>query len=242
MCCVLAAGVIAGCGAKLPPADATTQERFEWSYDRYERGKYQRSIRGFRDLLFREPLHPTADSARYFLAESYLQSGEELLAANEFAQLANTRPNSPLADDAQFGVCRAYWGMSPSVPRDQDFTRKAIEECTRLLEFFPRTMLADSARALREDAREKLAEKDLRIGKWYFKRGLYESAIIYLENVVSTYSEAAAVPETLYVLQQSYERVGFSREADAARSVLRANYPDSKWTELLNELESEDDA
>lgn len=238
MWCVLAAGAVYGCAAKLPPDNSTTQERFDWSYDRYDRGKYQSAIRGFRDLLFREPLHPTADSARFFLAESYLQSGEELLAANEFSQLSNTRPNSPLADDAQFGVCRAYWEMSPSVPRDQDFTRKSIEQCTRLLEFYPRSTLGDSARALREHAREKLAAKDLRIGKWYFKRGLYESAIIYLENVVSTFPEAAAVPETLYVLQQSYERVGFAREADAARSVLRANYPDSEWTQLLGELES----
>lgn len=230
-----------GCGPKLPPEDSTTQQRFEWSYDRYDRGKYTAAIRGFRDLLFREPLHPTADSARFFLAESYLQTDEALLAANEFAQLANTRPNSALADDSQFGVCRAYWEMSPSVPRDQDFTRKAIEECTRLLEFFPRSTLADSARFLREDAREKLAAKDLRIGKWYHKRGLYESAIIYLENVVSTYPEADAVPETLFVLQQSYERVGFAREADAARDVLRVNYPESDWTKQMEEFLSKND-
>lgn len=85
---VLAAVLLTGCSPALPPPESTPQARFEWSADRFERGKYHDAIRGFRDHLFREPLHTTADSARLLLAESYLQTGQELLAANEFRQLA----------------------------------------------------------------------------------------------------------------------------------------------------------
>jgi outer membrane protein assembly factor BamD (BamD/ComL family) len=124
---VASLALLVACSPSMPPPDSTPRQRYDWSAERYEDGQYSKAIRGFRDHLFRDPLDPTADSARLLLAESYLESDQELLAANEFRQLVTTRPNSSLADDAQYGICRSYWAMSPSIPRDQDFTRKAIE-------------------------------------------------------------------------------------------------------------------
>ncbi len=211
----------------MPPEGATPRGRFDWSVERFERGKYHDAIRGFRDHLLREPLHPTADSARFLLAESYLETDQELLAGNEFRQLATSRPNSPLADDAQLGICRAYWAISPDLPRDQEFTALAIEECTRLMEFFPRSPLVGEARQIVADARQKMAAKDLLVGRWYFDRGFYESTMIYLENLLQTYPEAEVVPEALLVLYDCYYRVGFRMEADAVRRRLLEVFPDS---------------
>jgi len=72
-----------GCAIALPPDDATPTERFHWSTARFDDEKYADAVRGFRDLLFREPLHATADSARFLLAEAYLRTNQQLLAANE---------------------------------------------------------------------------------------------------------------------------------------------------------------
>lgn len=231
-----AVALLAGCAPAMPPDDATPRGRFDWSVERYESGKYHDAVRGFRDHLLREPLHPTADSSRLLLAESYLATDQELLAANEFRQLATSRPNSPLADDAQLGVCRSFWTVSPDLPRDQEFTEKAIEECTRLMEFFPRSPLVGEARDLVAQARQKMAAKELRVGRYYFDRGFYESAIIYFENVLQTYPEAEVTAETLSVLYDSYSRVGFRAEADLVRQRLMELYPDSpEAQEMLEE-------
>jgi len=232
----LGAAVLVGavaCTPALPPPEASPRERFDWSRQRFDDEKYDAAIRGLRDHLFRDPLDTTADSARLLLAESYLESEQELLAANEFRQLANTRPNSPLADDAQFGTCRAYWRLSPDIPRDQDFTQKTIDECTRLVEFYPRSPLVPEAQALIAQAREKMAAKTLRIGTYYFDRGLYESAIIYFETLIQEYPDAPAIPEGLDLLQQSYEIRGFRREAEAARQRLLQAFPDSPQARAL---------
>lgn len=218
----------AGCSVALPPPDATPTERFEWSRDRFEDGQYNDAIRGFRDLLFREPLHATTDSARYLLAESYLRTDQHLLAANEFRMLATSRPNSPVADDAQLGMCRSYWELSPSVQRDQEFTRRAIEACTRLIEFFPRSELDSDARSLIDDARMKLAEKQVNVvGRWYYERKYYESAIIYFESAVRDFPDAPVIPRALAMLHDSYSEVGFLAEAEAARETLLERFPDS---------------
>jgi len=224
----------------MPPEGALPRTRFDWSLDRFEREKYHDAIRGFRDHLLREPLHPTADSSRLLLAESYLATDQELLAANEFRQLATSRPNSPLADDAQFGVCRSFWAVSPSLPRDQEFTGKTIEECTRLLEFFPRSPLVGAARDLVAQARQKMAAKELRVGTYYYDRGLYESAIIYFENILQTYPEAEVVPQTLLVLHDSYSEVGFRAEADLVRQRLTELYPDSPQAREISESDGDE--
>ena len=216
-----------GCAAAMPSPESTPRQRFDWSKERFENEKYSQAIRGFRDHLFRDPLDATADSARFLLAESYLESDQELLAANEFRQLATTRPNSALADEAQYGVCRAYWKLSPDVARDQEFTRNTIEECTRLVEFYPRSPLAAEARSTIEEATQKLAAKDLRIGRWYYSRGLYQSSIIYLESVLESYPGSGVEPEVLALLHDAYSYVGFSREAEQVRERLLQAYPDS---------------
>ncbi|MEN8144757.1 MAG: outer membrane protein assembly factor BamD [Gemmatimonadota bacterium] len=238
----LAAIVMSGCGATLPPPDSTPRQRFDWAMQRMEQGRYQAAVRAFRDLLFREPQTPTADSARLMIAESHLRAGDRLLAAGEFSQFHQTRPNSPLADDAQLGTCRSYWQTSPDLPRDQEFTHKAIEECTRLIEFFPRSEHVETARDIVREARQKAAAKDLRTGTWYFRHGLLEAAIIYLEGVVERYPEAVVMPQVLYLLHNSYSVIGFQAEADATRQRLITGHPDSEEArQLLGGQDSGDD-
>jgi outer membrane protein assembly factor BamD (BamD/ComL family) len=72
-----------------------------------------------------------------------------------------------------------------------------------------------------------MAAKDLRVGRYYYERGFYESAIIYFENVLQTYPEAEVAPATLLVLFDSYSKVGFRAEADLVRQRLLEFYPDS---------------
>jgi len=230
---LLVLGGVTACAVALPPPEAAPTQRFEWARERFEEGKYNDAIRGFRDLLFREPLHVTADSARYLLAEAYLATNQHLLAANEFRMLATSRPNSPVADDAQLGMCRAYWMMSPSIPRDQDYTRKTVEACTRLLEYFPRSALDGDARRLIEEARVKLAEKRASVGNWYYERKLYESAIIYFESTAREFPDAPVIPEVLAKLHDSYSQVGFLAEANVVRETLLERFPDSPEARVL---------
>lgn len=216
-----------GCSVALPPPDSTPTQRYEWSRDRYENEKFADAIRGFRDLLFREPLHATSDSARFLLANAYLRTNQNLLAANEFRMLATSRPNSPVADDAQLGMCRSYWQLSPSIARDQEYSERTIEACTRLVEFFPRSDLLPEARSIIGDARQKLAAKQARVGSWYYERKIYESSIIYFESLIQEYPEADVVPAVLYSLHDAYSQVGFRAEADAVKQQLLTRYPES---------------
>lgn len=230
----LALPALAACGGNSAPEPMPSPaERFESVVASYEAGNYGRAIRSLKEFLLRHPLHEHADSAQYLLASAYLEDGQLELAAEEFRQFANTRPGSRLADDAQLGACRALWRKSPSVPRSQEDTRRAIQECQRLIEFFPESPLVSDAREIIDRAKNKLAEKNYRIARYYFEDGFYESANIYLEMVVEDYPDSPVVPEALATLYRSYRELGFESEAKSVRQRLLTEYPDSPQAERL---------
>ena len=231
-------GVLPACSAKLPPDGTPPTERFQWAADKYETGKYGDAAKGFLDFVTREPLSPLADSALFMLAESYLRDGDQLRAATEFTRFFQTRPNSPLADDAQLGACRAYWELSPSLPRDQEYTLQAIEECTRMLQFFPDSPRRDEAMALVEEAQAKMAAKMLKVGKFYYDQGFYESANIYFESALQDYPNAPVVPQLLSTLYSSYRKLGFDAEAEVTRQRLLRGYPDTDEARRLEDVNS----
>lgn len=227
----------AGCSAASPPDGLDWVERFDWAVERFEAGEMGSARKGLRDFLLNEPLHPMADSAQYLLGETLYRSGRHVEAAEAFSRLATNRPTSKFADDAQFGVCRSYWALSPDLALEQSYTRDAVDACSRVIEFYSPSPLEDDAREVRQKARDKLAAKWYRIARWYFDHGAYESANIYLEDILEEYGEASVVPEVLAMLFRSYRELGFDSEARQVRQRLMENHPE---TESARSLEGEE--
>ena len=169
------------------------------------------------------------------LAESMLRNGQEIEAGDEFSRLAVGRPNSPLADDAQFGVCRAYMAASPKVTLSQEYTIRAIDECNRLLQFFPGSELRPQAQELIAAGRNKLAEQSYEIGKYYYDRQFYESANVYFEKAISQGPGPELMPRLLASMYESYREIGFDTEARVVLDRLLTEFPDSPEADDLRD-------
>lgn len=224
LCLTLAPGA---CGPDSAPRGLAPPDLFQWSQERFDRGDHGSAARGFQEFQIRDPLNPLTDSAQFMVAESYLRDGKRLDAAEEFRRLATGRPNSPWADDAQYGACRAYFAASPKIGLTQEFTRMSIDECTRLLQFFPQSPLAAAADSVLQMAQAKMAEKSYSIGKHYYDDKFYESANVYFEKALSQSPSPVLLPRLLEILCRSYTRVGFASEASIVRERLLTEFPDS---------------
>ncbi|MGH7541137.1 MAG: outer membrane protein assembly factor BamD [Gemmatimonadota bacterium] len=223
------------CSSSGPRSGLSPPDLFTWAQERFDEGDYGSAVRGFQDFLIQDPLNPLTDSAQFMIAEATLRDGREVEAAEEFSRLATGRPGSPWADDAQFGTCRAYWEASPDIPLTQEYTRRAVEECERLLQFFPASPLAGNARAVIDEARGKLARKSYDIGRYYYDREFYESANVYFEKALSQSPSAELLPELLERLYRSYTAVGFASEARLVRERLLEEFPDSEQARALRD-------
>ena len=117
--------------------------------------------------------------------------------------------------------------LSPHIQRDQGYTVQAFNACDNVVQDFGSSQVSVEAQELRDRMREKLARKTFVAGEFYFRRKIYDSGIIYFNDVLTDYPDTDAAAQALLRLFQSYTEVGWEREAEDARERLLREYPDS---------------
>jgi outer membrane protein assembly factor BamD len=94
---------------------------------------------------------------------------------------------------------------------------------------FPDTAYARDARLKMDLARDHLAGREMNVGRFYQRQGLYSAAIGRFRRVVDEYQTTNHVPEALHRLTEIYIALGLTDEARRTASVLGFNYPGSPW-------------
>lgn len=229
---VALAAALAGCPKELPQ-DASPEELYAMGREAHEDGSWQRAIDALQRFLFQDPGNPKADSAQFLIADSYFNQKQYLTAANEFLRLARNRPAGSLADDSRYRACLSYSELSPRPELDQEYTEEAIDECRSVSLLYPGSPFASEAEALVRELTDKLARKVYLNAEYYYKRGAYDSAIVYLEHLLETYRGAGVEPAGLAMLYDAYSRLGYTQEAEATRERLLREYPDSPEAQAL---------
>jgi outer membrane protein assembly factor BamD (BamD/ComL family) len=60
---------------------------------------------------------------------------------------------------------------------------------------------------------------------FYFRLKAYDSAILYLKDVVATYPKAAIVPEALVKLVQAYKALGYREDVQETCGYIHRFHP-----------------
>jgi outer membrane protein assembly factor BamD len=215
-----------GCPKTLPP-DLPPDELFRRGVEAWEKERWTIAETAFERLLFTAPTHSKADSAQFLLADTHARQKAYLTAATEYLKLAQTRPTIDLADDARYRACQAYAELSPRPELDQKYTEEAIAECRSLVVLYPQSPHVAEAQALIARLRNKLARKLYLNSRYYYDRGAYDSAVLYLNDLLKTYPESSVVPAALLALYDAYRRIGYDEEAVEVRQRLLREHPAS---------------
>ena len=173
------------------------------------------------------------EQARYYLAESYFQNGENLLASSEFERLNREFPQGKFADIALFKAGLAYGNMSRRPERDQKETKKSLDSMETLLAKYPNTKYIDTVKVHIRLLKDRLAQKELITALFYFKRKFYDSSIIYLKSILDNYPESDMMPSALYHLYLASDKMGYPDDARDAREWLCKDFPDSEFSAQL---------
>jgi outer membrane protein assembly factor BamD len=176
--------------------------------------------------------HPYSEWARkslimtsyaHYTASEY---DECVAAAQRYITL---HPGSPDAAYAQYLIGAAYFDEIPDITRDQSRTEKALAALQEVIRKYPTSEYANSAKQKIEVARDQLAGKEMRIGRYYLEKKDYTGAINRFKVVVTKYQTTRHVEEALERLTEAYMSLGITGEAQTAAAVLGHNFPDSVW-------------
>ena len=138
----------------------------------------------------------------------------------------------PGHDDAPYAyylIALSYYEQISDVGRDQRMTKKALAALEDLIRRYPYSDYSKDAEQKAILARDHLAGKEMKIGRYYLDKKAYIAAINRFKVVVSKYQRTSHAPEALMRLAEAYMALGITNEAQTAAAILGENFPDSKW-------------
>ena len=180
-----------------------------------------------RVLLEFQPGDPRIAQAHFFLGEAHYATGSHLEAAREFRKTSDDTPNDPLAADALLRVGDVYADLWRRPELDPSYGQTALATYQELVNRYPGTSAATRAQGRIADLQERFAYKEYSAALYYFKLKAYDSAILYLKDVVATYPRAAIAPEALVKLVQAYQKLGYKEDVQETCGYIRRFHPDA---------------
>lgn len=181
-----------------------------------------------------------AQQAQVDLAYAYWRSGERAQALAAIDRFIKLNPSSPALDYALYlrgvinfnddiGVMGSLAGQDLA-ERDSKASRDAYQAFRQLVAQFPDSAYAEDARLRMNYILNTLAEYELHVARYYFRRGAYVAAASRAQQAVVDFDGAPATEAALFIMVQSYDRLGLDDLRDDAQRVFKMNFPDSKLT------------
>jgi outer membrane protein assembly factor BamD len=207
--------------------------------DDIENGSYERAIRTLERVEGRAAGTLLAQQASLDLAYAYWRQGERAQSLATLERFIKLNPSSPGLDYAMYlrGLVNFNdnMGVFSSISRqdlserDQQASRDAYQSFRQLVEQFPASRYAPDATARMNYIVNSLASYELHVARYYYRRAAYVAAANRAQQVLKDYQQTPAVEEALYILAQSYDRLGSAQLRDDADRVLKKNFPTSRF-------------
>ena len=131
----------------------------------------------------------------------------------EYKDFITFFPDMPEAAEAQLKVANIHYRQMEKPDRDYTHAKRAEDEYKQLLLQFPDSKLADEAKLRLLQVQEVLAEREYRIGRFYYMRQSFPAAIARLKSLADAYPLYSSADDALWMLGQIHEK-----QADTIRN------------------------
>jgi outer membrane protein assembly factor BamD len=147
--------------------------------------------------------------AKLSLADSwYAEGGTAALAQaeQEYEDFTTFFPNMPEAAEAQVKIANIHYQQMEKPDRDFTHAVRAEQEYRKVILQYPdnQKMVAEARKRCLQ-VQEVIAEREFRVGRFYYLKDSYPAAIARLQSLADRYPLFSKADETLYLLGQSYE-------------------------------------
>ncbi|UDF34933.1 UNVERIFIED_ORG: outer membrane protein assembly factor BamD [Shinella sp. XGS7] len=202
-----------------------------------EAGSYDRAIKTLERIEGRAAGTLMAQQAALDMAWAQYRSGERAAAVTTLDRFIKLNPTSAAMDYALYLKGLANFNEDLGLfgrladqdisERDQQASRDALLSFQQVADQFPESKYAGDARLRVDYITNTLAAYEVHVARYYYNRGAYVAAANRAQQAVQEFQRAPAAEEALFLMMQSYEKLGLKPLRDDAERVLRKNFPDS---------------
>ncbi|APW43073.1 outer membrane protein assembly factor BamD [Rhodoferax saidenbachensis] len=233
--------LLAGCSSA--PIDKTAGMSPNAIYadakDEMNTGKWDTAIPLLEKLEARAAGTPLAQQAQLDKAYAHYKAAEPAQAIATLERFMKLHPASPALDYALYlkgiitfnddlGIFSAVTRQDLA-ERDQKAAKESFESFKELTTRFPDSKYAVDAQQRMNYIVASLAQYEVHVARYYYRRGAYLAAINRAQTAVSDYRDVPATEEALFIIYRSYDAMGMVQLRDDAKRVLEKNYPQSEF-------------
>jgi len=195
---------------------------FRGAMREFRAGRFQRALTGFQQLTGDLPARDTlVPQVRFFLAECQFGQRDFVTAAREFRRVADEFPTDSLAPWALLRAGDAHAELWRRPELDPANGQTGLATYQELQGRFPDARAATVAGARLRQLNDQFAAKAYQNGMFYFRRGAWDSAILYFKDLIATYPSASLVPDAYVRLVRAYRAIGYREEMQEVCETVR---------------------
>lgn len=195
--------------------------------------KYDKAIEKFSEVRENFPFDPMALIATVKLADVYFDKKDYGLALNMYEDFFKAHPEDENIPYVLLRIGDCYDKLALSMDRDQAYTLKAIERYTYLKNRYPSSTFTETAETRLKELNQKLADRELYVGEFYYRTYQYNAAIIRLDYLLKKYPDVTGLDKALYYIAMSYKALGEPGKGNDYLERLQREYPKSKLEKAI---------
>lgn len=223
----LCLALASGCSQKQQPKTATEylklgDQQLSSRNERQARTYYQQLLEQFPDSE-QKPL------AQFNIAESLYREKNYLEARFEYQKFLELYPTHRLASRAQYQLGMCSFREVRAIDRDQRNTHNALRAFRQFRRQYPQDPLMPEVENRIRILREKLAQHEFMVARFYYKKGADQAAIGRLLNLIQVYPNTPNLDAALFMLADSYRREENYIKAQRVLHLLIDHFPTSVY-------------
>ncbi|MDX9713916.1 MAG: outer membrane protein assembly factor BamD [Dissulfurispiraceae bacterium] len=227
-----ALAVITGCGSSssIKRDAAFSPEKWFADADKQLSDKYYDEARELlTEVKNRDASKKHAPIAQLKIADTYIKEGNIDIAIEEYRRFIEQYPENQYASYAQYQIAMAYFSQIESPDRGAGVAQKALREFMILKQRFPRNPYREIVDLRIDRTKNTIAEGELMIGQFYYKKDAFSAAIGRLENLLQIFPEFRRADEAMFLIAESYRGLKQQEKAKEMYAELLRKYPESKF-------------
>jgi len=236
-----AAALLAGCNStpKVSESQWSAERLYSEAKEEASSGNYERAGKLYERLEGRASGTVLAQQAQLERAYMLFKTNERAEALSVLERFIKLHPTSPALDYALYlqgmvnfndnlGLLGSFAGQELS-ERDQQASRDSYQSYRQLVDQFPNSIYADDSRVRMGYILNSLAAYEVHVANYYYRRGAYVAAANRAQQAVTEFQQSPSAEEGLYIMAQSYDKLGLTDLRDDAERVLRSSFPNSTF-------------
>lgn len=222
--------LLSGCSSVERNAE-TPEGAFAIAEDFDKSERYEEAIRRYTEIKNKFPYSNYATKSELAIADVYYKQESYAEAQVAYQMFKEMHPTAPQSDYVYYRLAMSYYNQLPSsIDRDLTVANDAILNLSDYIKKFPNSEYIKDAKDKRSEAIKMLAQKEEYIADFYFKREIFDSALIRYEGLYKNYKGLGFDAKAIARVAICAKKIGDDPKSQKYINLLSKEFPNS--TEL----------